>query len=113
MNCVDKDIIGVNKCYDAEALVLNIKSLPSKGIVLLCFIFVLFAQFNQSNGQFISTLSHENHVDDWNYSCRIDDQFTFGLSLVYAGASIITLIVVSYWSFKRMHMHVTGLKCQY
>ena len=65
-------------------------------------IVLLLIHFDRVTGQSIESISITSSKDN---HCSLDNAFTFGLSLTYAGVSIITLIGVSLWSFKSM----TGL----
>lgn len=49
--------------------------------------------------QFIGVNGEENNDDDL---CHLDDLFPFILSILYAITSLLTLVGVSYWSFKSM-----------
>ena len=77
-------------------------------LLMKCVIFlssVIFMQCRSTNAH-SSTIVHENEDDDVVYVtdqvCILDNVFTFGLSIGYGVASLITLIGVSYWSFKNM-----------
>ena len=63
-------------------------------------IVLLLIHFDRVTGQSIKSITSSK-----DNNCSLDNAFTFGLSLTYAGVSIITLIGVSLWSFKSM----TGL----
>ena len=90
----------VSNCHCDKSLH-NLKSNISHFQNVTYLIALLFVHFNTINGQSIvsttitssSTQASSNKSDD----CALDNQFIFGLSLGYAGVSIITLIGVSLW----------------
>ena len=94
-------ILCNGKCED---MVFYTKSIVFKLKWFSYLIFLLLHQFDAANGQFTTTSDNINNGNS-DEKCNLDDTFTFGLSLTYAGVSIISLIGVSYWSFKSM----TGL----
>ena len=67
------------------------------------FIVVLFIQIDSIHGESITSIATTTstpRLDSIEGECSLDNASTFGLSLTYAGVSLIALIGVSLWSFK-------------